>query len=165
MDRQYQQQQQYPSYNNNEGGGSASSSSSTTTPIAAGQKRTADQLTQDDNHDSFGDLGEGVEVKDEQETSQMGDASARTTAGNSQGKNKRTAAPPLKRGSACMLCRKRKLVSLSLNISFTLAKSVYPVGRSKKLMWGGPFIETEMRWIETQVWYLLEVESRVCLWR
>ena len=118
MDRQYQQQQQYPSYNNNEGGGSAasSSSSSTTTPIAAGQKRTADQLTQDDNHDSFGDLGEGVEVKDEQDTSQMGDASARTTAGNSQGKNKRTAAPPLKRGSACMLCRKRKLVSLSLSL-------------------------------------------------
>lgn len=111
MDRQFQRpgvQHQHPSYSQSTSPYPPTSS----TPTAAGQKRTADQavLSQDIDdqaNDSF-DPGEGVEVKDE--TDSIADQASRLTAGI-QGRKNRSAAPPLKRGTACMLCRKRKLVS------------------------------------------------------
>ncbi|GAA5968027.1 hypothetical protein JCM21900_002101 [Sporobolomyces salmonicolor] len=63
-------------------------------PSSLGHKRPSDALDEGSNE------GEGTSIKDED--------SSGGGAGGPPRKN-RNAAPPLKRGSACMLCRKRKL--------------------------------------------------------
>jgi hypothetical protein len=77
----------------------------------SGRKRSADQLEDDD---SLGPGDDGLEgdVKDEDSPAGTSNSSGANKLGNQQRKN-RSSAPALKRGTACMLCRKRKLVSLS----------------------------------------------------
>ncbi|GAA5897554.1 Zn(II)2Cys6 transcription factor [Sporobolomyces salmoneus] len=67
---------------------------------SSSRKRSADQLDEEDEQVT-------PEVKEEDSPAAAG-GSTPAKSGNSQRKN-RSAAPPLKRGNACTLCRKRKL--------------------------------------------------------
>jgi hypothetical protein len=83
-------------------------------------KRSADHLEDEEDY-SQGDN----DVKDEESpapqttsngstgggTSGNNKNSTSTSSSSTAGRKNRSAAPPLKRGSACMLCRRRKLVS------------------------------------------------------
>lgn len=76
----------------------------------SGRKRSADELEDDE----LGSLeGSHVErdVKDEDSPAGVGSIGQSGSKANQAARKNRSAAPPLKRGTACMLCRKRKLVS------------------------------------------------------
>ncbi|GAA6002603.1 hypothetical protein JCM5350_005700 [Sporobolomyces pararoseus] len=93
---------------------SSSSSKSAATTSTGGRKRSADHLEDEDLY-SQADQQLDRDVKDE-DSSAVTSNSTTTGGGGVNSNNKsnaarknRNAAPPLKRGNACMLCRKRKL--------------------------------------------------------
>lgn len=82
----------------------------------SGRKRSADELEDDE----LGSLEGGHverDVKDEDSPAGVGSIGQSGSKANQAARKNRSAAPPLKRGTACMLCRKRKLVS-SITLRF-----------------------------------------------